>query len=281
MTASTIRVMGADYPGTRGMSGTYAGLDIAYDACGTEIAFGTILRGQPFQANEFSLSNYTMMRDRGATHLAAIPVFLNRAFRHGVAWTREASPLSTLRELAGKRVGIKEYSQTAAVWFRGLLADEYGVDWRDIEWIVPRRQRFAPPAEARVTNTDDDLERLALEGAIDAYVAPRVASTALRPVLREHVAAEAEYERRTGIVPINHTVVIERGVLAAQPSVARAVFDAYRTGRLAANDPGRHGLDARNRKNVETLFRHLHEQRLVGSLPTVAGLFELREVVDA
>ena len=42
---------------------------------------------------------------------------------------------------------------TAAVWFRGLLRDEYGVDHRSITWVTRQKQRFSFPAGARVEVT--------------------------------------------------------------------------------------------------------------------------------
>ena len=280
MTRPSIIVRGGDYPLTRGMTGTYAGIHLFYDACGAEAAFATILEARPFDVCEFSLANFGMLRDGGADRFVAIPVFLNRAFRHGVAWTCDGSDLNDLRRLAGKRIGMKEYSQTAAVWFRGLIGDEYGVDWRDIDWFVPRKQRFPAPAEARVTNVDDDLETLVLEGKLDAYVSTRVSKPGLRPVLRNHASAAEDYRRRTGILPINHTVVIERGLLGRHPQAARAVFDAYCARRVLAGETDRFGFAGANRANVETLFRYLHEQRLTSTLQKIDDLFELRNAVD-
>lgn len=281
MTDAPITLHGGDYPFTRRIDGVRDGLVLRYDACGAEAAFGIILDGRPFEVCEFSLANFGMLRDRGADHLVAIPVFANRAFRHGVAWTREDSPLADLRELAGKRVGMKEYSQTAAVWFRGLIADEYGVDWRSIAWFVPRRQRFPAPDAANVTAVEGDLEQLVLDGTLDAYVSTRVSKPGLRPVLRDHAAAAADYRRRTGILPINHTVVIHRDCIDRHPHVPQGVFEAYCAGRRAAGDPNVFGFTESNRANVATVFRYLQEQQLTSRLPTIDDLFILKDAIDA
>ena len=44
-------------------------------------------------------------------------------------------PASACRRLAGKRIGVPLYTMSAAVWIRGLLEDEYGVDLSSVTWV--------------------------------------------------------------------------------------------------------------------------------------------------
>ena len=41
-------------------------------------------------------------------------------------------------DLKGKRVGVNEYQQTAALWARGFFQHEYGVADTDVEWWMER-----------------------------------------------------------------------------------------------------------------------------------------------
>jgi 4,5-dihydroxyphthalate decarboxylase len=113
--------------------------------------------------------------------LTVVPAFPYRAFRHSLAAVRLDSDLVSLSQLGGKRVGMEDYSMTAAVWFRGLLEDDYGVGQREITWVTRAKQRFAFPAVAQVEATTHDLEGLLVDGAIDAFLACRLGTRQRRP----------------------------------------------------------------------------------------------------
>ncbi len=305
--ADSILVRGNDYEFTLQMAGTYAGIRINYEPGVLEEIYAKVLNNQPFQACEFSLSNYTMMRDRGADDwLTAIPVFANRDFRHSIIWVRKDSDLELAEQLAGKKVGVRDYTMTAAVWLRGTLLDEYNTDWRDIHWFANAEQRFPTLGGVPLTLVDSDPETMLLEGELDAFISPRPrdlmekqpAERQLRPIFRDVLAVEREYFQRTGIYPINHTVVMRKELLDEFPDAPKAIFDAYCTGKARAlkrkigstfvpwgkdywtetmsmfgGDPFPMGLTESNRKNVGTLLRYLHEQTLISELPEIEDLF--------
>ena len=79
-----------------------------------------------FDAGEFSLAMYLALKSRGAPFMA-IPVFPNRKFRQSYIFVPEGSPLTDAKELKGKKVGIPSWLNTAGLWARGILCDEYGV----------------------------------------------------------------------------------------------------------------------------------------------------------
>ena len=91
-----------------------------------------------YDTGEFSLANYLALKSRGEP-LMAIPVFPNRKFRHSYIFVREDSPLKEPAQLKGKRVGIPGWLNTAGLWARGILSDEYGVKAQDIHWIARRK----------------------------------------------------------------------------------------------------------------------------------------------
>ena len=124
-------------------------------------------------------------------------------------------------QLAGKRVGVSEYTMTAAVWVRGIMLDDYGVHWRDIRWVSKMDKRFPPPTSVDLESSPDNLEDLLAAGSIDALLMPRPQDLRLpsnqrrfRPLLDNVQAVERDYYERTGIFPIMHTVVVHRDALA-------------------------------------------------------------------
>ena len=157
-----IEMVGNDLPFFKNVSGLRDGLDLRYSAVGPGQSFKPVLEGNSFEVNEFSLANYTLMKDRGIAPMTAIPVFLNRAFRHGSLYVRNESELTHPSQLKGKTIGAREYTQTAGVWWRGLMVDEYDLHWSDLKWVSEKKQRFAPPKEAAVNALDEDLEELVI-----------------------------------------------------------------------------------------------------------------------
>ena len=77
-----IEVTGGDYEHTLGLAGIRDGIDIRYATAPLREVFVRMLTERCYEACEFSLSNYLMLKDRGADWLQAIPVFPYRAFRH-------------------------------------------------------------------------------------------------------------------------------------------------------------------------------------------------------
>src|SRR4051794_26297079 len=153
-----ITVSGGDYEHTLGIDGYGDGdIRLRYETLPVRDIFHGMLEARRFEACEFSLANYLILRGTGQHWLTALPVFPYRAFRHGLAITRRESELTRLNALGGTRIGLDDYSMTAAVWFRGILRDHYGVDPQSIAWVTRAKQRFEIPAHARVEKTADDL----------------------------------------------------------------------------------------------------------------------------
>jgi 4,5-dihydroxyphthalate decarboxylase len=298
-------VEGGDYEHTLAISSVHEGVTIDYRPGSLPAIYAKVLGNQPFEACEFSLSNYMTLRDQGQDWLTAIPVFVNRSFRHSAILVRKDSKLRAFKELAGKKVGVADYSMTAAVWARGLLRDAYGVHWNDINWVSSATPRFPPPPSARVTPSTEDLETLLQEGKIDALLHPQTRDSKLpasqrkfRPLLEDFEAAEKQYFLDTGIYPINHVVVIRREAIAREANAPKAVFEAYSASKKKAvqrrlgttfipwadtawnrtidlfGDPFPYGWTDINRKVVNTLATYVHEQKLVDNPVAVEALFE-------
>ncbi|MPY71685.1 MAG: ABC transporter substrate-binding protein, partial [Alphaproteobacteria bacterium] len=85
-----------------------------------------MLKTRSFDVSEMSLAHYMVTRIRDRLPCIAIPVFPSRVFRHGYIFINRNAGIATPKDLEGRRVGVQEYRQTAAVWIRGILAHEYG-----------------------------------------------------------------------------------------------------------------------------------------------------------
>lgn len=300
-----IDLYGGDYEHVLGISGVREGIDIRYVERPLLEIFEGMLNERRYECCEFSLSNYIMLKDRAADWIHAIPVFPYRAFRHSTLYVRRDSPLKGPADLRGKRVGVPDYSMTAAVWTRGILKEQYGVDSADMRWVASGRQRFAALAGLPLEVVQSDLEEDLVAGRIDALLTPSpgdekkpAAERRLRSLIADVQKAEEDYVRDYGVYPINHVVVIRDDALKRLPKLPQALFSAFAEAKARAykrrlgttlmpwgmrhwnkvfdqfgGNPLPYGLNKVNRDVVGKLAGFLFEQKLISKKPSVDELF--------
>lgn len=96
--------------------------------------FDRMTANREFDASELSSSEYIMRYASGDRSFIALLFFPSRVFRHGFIAVN-ADRVKKTSDLNGKRIGVQLYTMTAAVWIRGVLQHEYGVDLSTIEWV--------------------------------------------------------------------------------------------------------------------------------------------------
>src|SRR3954447_13977590 len=96
--------------------------------------FDRMAAGLEFDAAEFSSSEYISRFVANDCPLVAIPVFASRVFRHSFIFINKKHVKSP-KDLEGKRIGVPVYTMTAAIFIRGLLSDEHGIDFSKNEWV--------------------------------------------------------------------------------------------------------------------------------------------------
>ncbi len=215
------------------------------------LIFDRLAGGDAFDISEFSCSEFIALRDWGREPFVALPVFPSRVFRHGFICVRDGGPVRNPRDLEGRRVGVPLYTQTAAIWIRGLLAEEYGVDLSRIHWVEgsvmqpgghgdpsASPMRRPPPIEANTGGKS--LAELLVAGEIDAILGTFVdeAVQTYPQIVRlfpDFRARERDYFRRTGVFPIMHLMVIRQAVHQAHPWLAARLFDACEQAKAVAH----------------------------------------------
>jgi 4,5-dihydroxyphthalate decarboxylase len=278
------------------------------------------LRFAEFDVSEMSMSSLVIATSQGDTRWVAIPVFTTRRFFHTSIIVRSDTAIATPAELRGKRIGVPEYQQTWAIWSRGILQHEFGVHARDIEWFMERNPEkshggatgFKPPEGVRLhyiapsTSMGEMLLKGELDGAIH-YLPERNlvdrstvdVSRATRYLFADPAAEGRRYFAKTGLYPINHTLVVRRSLLEKHPWLALNLYSAFvaakeeiaRTGQsylhwyfetglldgavkrtLAANDPLAYSFKAA-RPVLETIAQYVHEQGLSARRVTLEEMF--------
>jgi 4,5-dihydroxyphthalate decarboxylase len=219
------------------------GFDIAPLAGEPEDLFRTAMREATHEITELSMASHMLSVARGDSLYIGVPAFPSRAFRHGAIYVRTDRGIARPEDLAGRTIGTPEYQQTAALWVRGMLREQHGVDTRGIAWRSggERTPLDLPPGiDLQVIASGDTLEAMLAEGRIDAFIGPRPPACFLdrsAPVARlfaDTRAAEETYFRATGFFPIMHCIAVRRDVADAQPELPAALHRAFAQAKAQA-----------------------------------------------
>jgi 4,5-dihydroxyphthalate decarboxylase len=205
------------------------------------VIFDRMAASQAYGASEFSSSEYISRFVAGQCPFVAIPVFASRVFRHSFIFVNRKQ-VTSAKDLAGKRIGVPLYTMTAAVFIRGLLSDEHGLDFSNVEWVegaINSAQAHGNPTilpTARklsigANRSGKSLSQLLETGDIQAIIGTDAPDAFGRnpDVVRlypDFRAAEMDYYRRTKIFPIMHLVVIRRDLHDKHPTLAASLYQA-------------------------------------------------------
>ena len=219
-----------------------AGIEIAYLDQPLRETFYRFLRFREWDISEMSLAKYVSLISQDDRSLVAIPVFPSRIFRLSAVYVRSDGPVAKPEDLAGTRVGVPEWAQTATIYARGWLAHDKGVDLTSIEWYqagLHARGRVEVadlrlPDGLRLTPVPERcLDEMLLKGDVEAVIAasPPLPSAdgsgRVVRLLESFREAEEAYWEKTGIFPIMHVVAIRREVVDRHPWVPKNLFNAF------------------------------------------------------
>ena len=236
----------ADYDRTRPILHGRVGVEgcrVIPVAIEPEDSFPRAVSRAEFDVSELSVSSYLLQHSRGECPYIAIPAFLSRSFRHDCYYVRADSGTRQPKDLEGRLVGVPEYQMTLALWGRGILQDEYGVDFRKLRYRTggtnkPGRKERLPlrlpdHMDVKPIPADRSLNDLLLAGDIDAIMSPGPPKafvdghSNVRRLIDDPPAAERAYYERTRIFPILHFVGIRRELVAEHPWLPERVFVAF------------------------------------------------------
>jgi 4,5-dihydroxyphthalate decarboxylase len=215
-----------------------------------EDIFRRALRDRAFDVTELSMGSHIVTTARGDAPYIGIPVFPSRAFRHSAIYVRTDRGIRSAADLAGKRIGLPEYQQTAALWVRGILREHYGVDTRGIAWRTGGMEEtggservaltLPPGMDVAAIGPAETLNGLLASGELDAVVGPRPPSCFVArsaPVDRlypDYRTEEEAYFCATGFFPIMHCVALRKELAAAHPWLPVELFRAFARARAMA-----------------------------------------------
>jgi 4,5-dihydroxyphthalate decarboxylase len=214
--------------------------------------FNRMLARQEYDVAEMSTSDFIARRsvEGDRCPMVGLPVFPSRMFRHGFITCNAASGIRRPKDLEGRRIGVPRYSMTAAVWMRGLLQHDYGVDFSTVRWVEGAINKPGPHGDPPLlpllreipiepNDPGKSLSDALEEGRIDALLGTQLPQAihrnpAIRRLFPDYPEDEKSYFRRTGLFPMMHMVAIRRDVYEANPFVAKSLFRAFEESKQAA-----------------------------------------------
>jgi 4,5-dihydroxyphthalate decarboxylase len=207
-----------------------------------------------FELAEMSMSSYFIARSQGA-EMIALPVFPSRRLFQTELSYHIDSGITKPKDLAGKRLGVAEYQQTAALWIRGILEHDFGVSQYKIHWYMERSEEmshggatgFKPPPGISFNRIapDKSLASTLLENELDvAHVASpwvlqantldrssRIGGkgdwSKIKPLFPDRMAEAARFYKKHGFLPVNHTYIIRGDTYKKNPWLAASLYTGF------------------------------------------------------
>ena len=260
--------------------------------------FAAMFKGQ-YDVGEMSLGELIYYTSRTKADFIGIPVFPSRMFRHGFIFCRRASGIDKPGDLSERNVGFLRWVQTAAIWMRGMLIDEYNVSASATKWYIASMHHWddADPGATveprdgsaihRIASVGKNASERACRALFDGEVDALGVTESQLPVLlaNDQVGrlfsnpreVETSYFRATRILPIMHVVALRKDLVDQHPELPEKLFRLYSDAKRWAQ---------RWRREIPSLVEawpnhYLSEERAIFETdPWAYGLEANRHVLD-
>jgi 4,5-dihydroxyphthalate decarboxylase len=216
-----------------------------------------------FEVAEMSMSSFLIARSQGAD-MIALPVFPSRRLFQTELSYHADSGITEPADVAGKRLGVAEYQQTAALWIRGILDHDFGVSQYKIHWYMERSEEmshgaatgFKPPAgisfnriagnkslASTLVNNELDVAHIASPWVLRANALDRSSRitgggdwSKVKALFPDRMAEGARFYKKHGFLPVNHTYIIRGDIYRNHPWVAAKLYDGFVRAKALARE---------------------------------------------
>jgi len=245
-------------------------------------AFAPMAQRQVYDLSEMAiftfLQAYTYKKP-----IILMPIVMASRHQHGcIIFNTEFHKSMTPADLAGKRVGVRAYTQTTGAWVRNILMREHGLKLEAVKWIITEGAHLVeyrePPFVERAAPGKKLIDML-MKGEVDAAILgndlpddPR-----FRPVIPNAAEAGPAWQRKTGLIPINHMFVATAQIATSRPDLVKETFELFRHAKEAAGpakgpDMRPTGIEA-IRPSLELVVQLAAEQQIIPTAYSIDELF--------
>jgi 4,5-dihydroxyphthalate decarboxylase len=282
---TTIRIAVGDYPHTLPLKrGEITSPSLKLDFVELKpmyLAFKPMVREHAYDASEMALVTYLQAKDHNKG-LTLLPAAMLARFQHGtMLFNAERGKLSP-SDLSGRQIGVRSYSQTTGVWLRGILQNDYDVDFSGVQWVTFEDGHVAeardPPGVIRA-RPGQDMTQMLIDGELDAaiYGAAMPNDARLQSVIPDPNGEAQAWYGKHRLVPVNHMVVVTDELTRSNPQAVTELYRLLEEGRKVAPPVGAidtvpFGKDA-NRRCLDLLVTYCVQQKLISRRPIVDELW--------
>ena len=218
------------------------GIELTWLVMDIHEVFARFAANREWDVSEMSFAKFAAQATEDNPDIIGLPVFASRMFRMSSFYINRKSGIKSAADLRGKKVGLPEWAQTAAVYTRGWLQHEAGVPLTEIDWYqagteqAGRTEKVALnlPKGLRLTRvTDKTSSAMLASGELDCIMTARPPSCFVKKhpdVARLFPDFQTEEMRQyecTKVYPIMHIIALKRSVLEKHPWVARNLYNAF------------------------------------------------------
>jgi len=234
-------------------------------------AFKPMVREHAFDASEMALVTYfqAKVHNKG---LRLLPATMLARFQHGTLIYNAARGKLELPDLARARIGVRSYSQTTGAWIRGILENDYWVDFSRTNWVTFEdghvTEAKEPPGITRA-RADQEMTQMLIDGELDAaiYGAELPKNPNLRSVIDDPETAGRVWYGQHRLVPVNHMVVVTEEFARTKPQAVGEFYRLLEAGKAAAGPQGDIDMvpfgEEKNRACLELLIKYCVQQKLI------------------
>jgi 4,5-dihydroxyphthalate decarboxylase len=282
----TLRANLADYPVTMALKdGRVSSPLVNFDFCGPKTAhdgFKAMIRENKFDAGELAIVTYLQAKSFGKPY-ALLPLPISGRFQHHcIGYNVEHGELKP-KDIEGKKVGVRSYTQTTGLWVRGILQHEYGVDLNKVTWMTLDDAHLAEhqdPSNCVRLPKGSNIPQMMMDGEFAAAILgndmpkdPRV-----RTLIPDPMNAAKEWYKREGVICINHMFVVHEDIVKQRPDVVKEIYRVITESRALASAKDLEtipplGVEA-NRKGIQMAIDWSFEQKIIPRRLSVDELFD-------
>lgn len=283
------------YPTTEALlSGKLTSPDFNFDFHEVEPihdVFKPMAREQRYDVSELAIFTFLQAYAYNKP-IVLLPVVLASRFQHGcIVYNTDYNKELTPEMLPGKKIGVRAYTQTTGAWVRNILSQEHALDFESVEWIIfegSHLAEYTEPSFVKRAAPGVKLLPMLMAGEIDAGILGNDLPNdpKIRAVIPDAANAGRAWHDKTGLIPINHMLVVKRDLLRFRPDLVRNVYQTFKQAKEAAPvAPG--AIDMRPigydkvTPSLELAIQLAYEQQIIPRRFTVDELFaESRTVLD-